>query len=46
MILQGFVHVSTAFSHCTRGEILEQFYPMTITASELKNRLKENKNYE
>lgn len=37
VILQGFVHVSTAYSHCPRNEIKEQYYPVPITANELKN---------
>lgn len=45
MISQGFVHVSTAYSHCTREEIREEFYPMAITASELKKRLNEDNKY-
>ncbi|XP_025192600.1 fatty acyl-CoA reductase wat-like [Melanaphis sacchari] len=35
--LKGFVHVSTAYSHCPRDEIKEQYYPVPITAKELKN---------
>ncbi|XP_060852908.1 fatty acyl-CoA reductase wat-like [Rhopalosiphum padi] len=35
--LKGFVHVSTAFSHCPRNVIKEEFYPAPITAKELKN---------
>jgi len=35
--LKGFVHVSTAYSHCPRNEIREQYYPVPITAIELKN---------
>lgn len=45
MISQGFVHVSTAYSHCTREEIREEFYTMKITASELKNKFKEENEY-
>jgi len=37
MIFQGFVHVSTAYSHCPRDEIKEQYYSVPITAKELKN---------
>jgi len=36
---QGFVHVSTAYSHCPRDEIKEQLYLTPITAEELKERL-------
>ncbi|XP_027850563.2 fatty acyl-CoA reductase wat-like [Aphis gossypii] len=36
--LKGFVHVSTAYSHCPRSEIREEFYQVPITAKELKNR--------
>ncbi|KAF0772958.1 fatty acyl-CoA reductase wat-like [Aphis craccivora] len=35
--LKGFVHVSTAYSHCPRNEIKEQYYPVPIKAKELKN---------
>ncbi|XP_060876849.1 fatty acyl-CoA reductase wat-like [Metopolophium dirhodum] len=35
--LKGFVHVSTAYSHCPRSEIKEEFYDVPITAKELKN---------
>ncbi|XP_026822567.1 fatty acyl-CoA reductase wat-like [Rhopalosiphum maidis] len=35
--LKGFVHVSTAYSHCPRNEIKEEFYRVPITANELKN---------
>ncbi|XP_060850791.1 fatty acyl-CoA reductase wat-like [Rhopalosiphum padi] len=35
--LKGFVHVSTAYSHCPRNVIKEEFYPAPITAKELKN---------
>ncbi|XP_060872883.1 fatty acyl-CoA reductase wat-like [Metopolophium dirhodum] len=35
--LKGFVHVSTAYSHCPRDEIKEQYYPVPITAKDLKN---------
>jgi len=35
--LQGFVHVSTAYSHCPRSEIKEEFCDVPITAKELKN---------
>ncbi|XP_001948211.2 fatty acyl-CoA reductase wat [Acyrthosiphon pisum] len=37
--LKGFVHVSTAYSHCPRKEIREQYYPTPVTAKELKNML-------
>lgn len=37
MILKGFVHVSTAYSHCPRYDIKEVFYPVPITAEELKH---------
>ncbi|XP_060836401.1 fatty acyl-CoA reductase wat-like [Rhopalosiphum padi] len=37
--LKGFVHVSTAYSHCPRTEIREQYYPTPITAMELENML-------
>ncbi|XP_060881062.1 fatty acyl-CoA reductase wat-like [Metopolophium dirhodum] len=37
--LKGFVHVSTAYSHCPRNEIREQYYPTPVTAKELKNML-------
>lgn len=36
MMFQGFVHVSTAYSHCPRDEIKEEYYPVPITAKELK----------
>ncbi|CAI6363746.1 unnamed protein product [Macrosiphum euphorbiae] len=39
--LKGLVHVSTAYSHCPRNEIKEQFYPTPITAKELKNMSKD-----
>lgn len=29
-LVQAFVHVSTAFSHCPRTEIHEEFYPMSV----------------
>ncbi|XP_060849359.1 fatty acyl-CoA reductase wat-like [Rhopalosiphum padi] len=35
--LKGFVHVSTAYSHCPRNEIKEEFYRVPISAKELKN---------
>ncbi|KAF0769846.1 fatty acyl-CoA reductase wat-like [Aphis craccivora] len=35
--LKGIVHVSTAYSHCPRNIIREEFYPTPITAKELKN---------
>ncbi|KAL4090330.1 hypothetical protein QTP88_025189 [Uroleucon formosanum] len=35
--LKGFVHVSTAYSHCPRSVIKEEFYHVPITAKELKN---------
>ncbi|XP_050058956.1 fatty acyl-CoA reductase wat-like [Aphis gossypii] len=35
--LKGFVHVSTAYSHCPRSEIKEEFYNVPITAKELKS---------
>ncbi|VVC34012.1 Male sterility, NAD-binding,NAD(P)-binding domain,Fatty acyl-CoA reductase, C-terminal [Cinara cedri] len=35
--LKGFVHVSTAYSHCPRNEIKEQNYPAAITPENLKN---------
>jgi len=37
LILQGMVHVSTAYSHCLRDEIKEEYYPISIDAEELKN---------
>ncbi|XP_015366451.1 PREDICTED: fatty acyl-CoA reductase 1-like [Diuraphis noxia] len=37
--LKGFVHVSTAYSHCPRNEIREQYYRTPVTAKELKNML-------
>ncbi|XP_050437093.1 fatty acyl-CoA reductase wat-like [Adelges cooleyi] len=40
--LKGFVHVSTAYSHCHKTEIKEQFYPTPISASELKQKIKLN----
>lgn len=43
IVLQGFVHVSTAYSHCPRNEIREQYYPIPITAKELKNIIYLNK---
>ncbi|XP_022167369.1 fatty acyl-CoA reductase wat-like isoform X2 [Myzus persicae] len=33
----GFVHVSTAYSHCPRSEIKEEFYNVPVTSKELKN---------
>lgn len=36
-MFQGFVHVSTAYSHCPRNEIKEQYYSVPITAEELKD---------
>jgi len=39
-LFQGFVHVSTAYSHCPRSEIKEQFYPVSISAKELKDLIK------
>jgi len=41
---QGFVHVSTAYSHCPRSEIKEEFYPTPISAKELKNLVKRDEN--
>lgn len=35
--LKGVVHVSTAYSHCPRDVIREEFYPVPITAKELTN---------
>ncbi|KAK9872053.1 hypothetical protein WA026_015303 [Henosepilachna vigintioctopunctata] len=35
--LKAIVHVSTAYSHCTRNEIKEEFYPPPITAENLLN---------
>lgn len=37
------MHVSTAYSHCPRNEIKEQFYPVPITAKELNDLLKDGK---
>ncbi|KAL4148043.1 hypothetical protein QTP88_002347 [Uroleucon formosanum] len=34
--LKGFVHVSTAYSHCPRNEVREQYYQTPVTAKELK----------
>eukprot|EP00102_Acyrthosiphon_pisum_P027140 XP_016664350.1 PREDICTED: fatty acyl-CoA reductase 1-like isoform X1 [Acyrthosiphon pisum] len=34
--LKGFVYVSTAYSHCPRSEIKEEFYHVSISAKELK----------
>ncbi|CAH1738322.1 unnamed protein product [Aphis gossypii] len=42
--LKGFVHVSTAYSHCPRSEIKEQFYPVSISAKELKKLIKRDEN--
>ncbi|XP_029346252.1 fatty acyl-CoA reductase wat-like [Acyrthosiphon pisum] len=42
--LKGFVHVSTAYSHCPRSEINEQFYPVSISAKELKKLIKRDEN--
>ncbi|CAI6361900.1 unnamed protein product [Macrosiphum euphorbiae] len=42
--LKGFVHVSTAYSHCPKSEINEQFYPVSISAKELKNLIKRDEN--
>ncbi|XP_026819369.1 LOW QUALITY PROTEIN: fatty acyl-CoA reductase wat-like [Rhopalosiphum maidis] len=42
--LKGFVHVSTAYSHCPRSEIKEQFYPVSISANELKDLIKRGEN--
>ncbi|XP_001946150.2 fatty acyl-CoA reductase wat [Acyrthosiphon pisum] len=39
--LKGLVHVSTAYSHCPRNVIKEEFYPTPITAKELKNMSKD-----
>jgi len=41
-ILQGFVHVSTAYSHCPRKEIKEEYYTAPVTVTELKNMLVDN----
>ncbi|KAE9538171.1 hypothetical protein AGLY_006143 [Aphis glycines] len=38
--LKGFVHVSTAYSHCPRSEIKEYFYPVSISTKELKDLIK------
>uniref|UniRef100_A0A2H8TLX3 Fatty acyl-CoA reductase n=1 Tax=Melanaphis sacchari TaxID=742174 RepID=A0A2H8TLX3_9HEMI len=40
--LKGFVHVSTAYSHCPRSVIKEEFYHVPVTAKELKNMLVDN----
>ncbi|KAF0767976.1 fatty acyl-CoA reductase wat-like isoform X1 [Aphis craccivora] len=40
--LKGFVYVSTAYSHCPRSEIKEEFYHVPITAKELKQLIKIN----
>uniref|UniRef100_A0A2S2NZV8 Fatty acyl-CoA reductase n=1 Tax=Schizaphis graminum TaxID=13262 RepID=A0A2S2NZV8_SCHGA len=40
--LKGFVHVSTAYSHCPRNEIKEEYYNVPVTATELKNMLVDN----
>lgn len=40
--LKGFVHVSTAYSHCPRNEIKEEFYKVPVTVTELKNKLVDN----
>ncbi|VVC34007.1 Male sterility, NAD-binding,NAD(P)-binding domain [Cinara cedri] len=37
--LKGFVHVSTAYSHCPRNEIKEKYYPVPITSTELSDLL-------
>ncbi|KAL5235551.1 hypothetical protein ACI65C_002961, partial [Semiaphis heraclei] len=42
--LKGFVHVSTAYSHCPRNEIKEEFYPVSISAKELKKLIKRDEN--
>ncbi|XP_060881815.1 fatty acyl-CoA reductase wat-like [Metopolophium dirhodum] len=34
--LKGFVYVSTAYSHCPRSEIKEEFYPVSISVKDLK----------
>jgi len=39
---QGFVYVSTAYSHCPRSEIKEEFYHMSISAKELKKQIEIN----
>jgi len=44
IFFQGFVHVSTAYSHCPRSEINEQFYPVSISAKELKTLIKQDQN--
>uniref|UniRef100_A0A2S2RAC3 Fatty acyl-CoA reductase n=1 Tax=Sipha flava TaxID=143950 RepID=A0A2S2RAC3_9HEMI len=41
--LKGFVHVSTAYSHCPRDEIKEQYYPTPITSAELQNMISSDK---
>ncbi|XP_050536683.1 fatty acyl-CoA reductase wat-like [Daktulosphaira vitifoliae] len=38
--LKGFIHVSTAYSHCPRQEIDEEFYPIEITTEDLKLHVK------
>ncbi|XP_050536687.1 fatty acyl-CoA reductase wat-like [Daktulosphaira vitifoliae] len=40
--LKGFIHVSTAYSHCTRQNIGEKFYPTEMTAQELMTHVKIN----
>ncbi|XP_022167367.1 fatty acyl-CoA reductase wat-like isoform X2 [Myzus persicae] len=40
--LKGFVHVSTAYSHCPRKEIKEEYYKVPVTVTELKNMLVDN----
>ncbi|XP_060876847.1 fatty acyl-CoA reductase wat-like isoform X1 [Metopolophium dirhodum] len=40
--LKGFVHVSTAYSHCPRKEIKEEYYTVPVTVTELKNMLVDN----
>ncbi|XP_025208954.1 fatty acyl-CoA reductase wat-like isoform X2 [Melanaphis sacchari] len=40
--LKGFVYVSTAYSHCPRSEIKEEFYHAPITTKELKQLIKGN----
>ncbi|XP_025207314.1 fatty acyl-CoA reductase wat-like [Melanaphis sacchari] len=42
--LKGFVHVSTAYSHCPRSEIEEKFYPVSTSTEELKDLIKKDEN--
>lgn len=44
IFFQGFVQVSTAYSHCPRSEIKEYFYPVSISTKELKDLVKLGEN--